>query len=193
MIEGAVRETLGTGSPRAYAAAMVGLWIDLDLTLARLDRLAGDADLLFEDRETLPALQYELHRAGEQLAGVAPPDGAVLVHDDLTEALAEARELTAEIAAAIDHNGLEAALTLVWEWRGALFRVRFARVRLERRRSAPGVPAPLPAPPARAPLAAACAVAIGSALVLVAALLGLWLLVAFTLTGTIAGSLLLRP
>jgi hypothetical protein len=193
MIEGAVRETLGTGSPRAYAAAMVGLWIDLDSTLARLDPLAADADLLFDDRDALPVLQYELHRAGELLAGLAPPDGEALVHEELTEALAEARELTAEITSALDHSGIDAALPLIWEWRGALFRVRFARVRLERRRSVPDVTAPVAAPPARAPLVAAVAVAVGSALVLVAALFGLWLLVAFTLTGTIAGSVLLRP
>jgi hypothetical protein len=36
-------------------------------------------------------------------------------------------------------------------------------------------------------------VAIGSALVLTAALLGLWLLVALMLAGTLAASLLLRP
>jgi hypothetical protein len=40
---------------------------------------------------------------------------------------------------------------------------------------------------------AALAVGVGSGLVLVAALLGLWVLVAFTLAGTVAGSVLLRP
>jgi UPF0716 family protein affecting phage T7 exclusion len=45
----------------------------------------------------------------------------------------------------------------------------------------------------RAPFLAALAVGVGSGLVLVAALLGLWVLVAFTLAGTVAGSVLLRP
>jgi hypothetical protein len=193
MIERAVRQTLGSGSPRAYAAAMADLWIDLHVTLARLDRLATDPDFLTDDRDTLPTLQYELHRAGELAAGLAPPEGAELVHEELTEALAEARELTAEIAAALEHAGLEAAAPLVWEWRGALFRVRFARVRLERRRPEPARDETVPPPPVRPSLLATGAVAVGSALVLVAALLGLWLLVAFTLTGTIAGSVLLRP
>ena len=56
-------------------------------------------------------------------------------------ALTEARELTAEMAEALAHGGLDAAAPLVWEWRGALFRVRFARRRLERPRS---VLAPVP-------------------------------------------------
>jgi hypothetical protein len=82
----------------------------------------------------------------------------------------------------------------VWEWRGVLFRVRFARVRLERPRSAPTATVEPSAPAiSRPPVLAAGAVTIGSALVLVAALLGLWLLVAFTLAGTFAGSVLLRP
>ena len=55
MIRPRVRQTLGTGSPRSYAAVMAGLWIDLELTLARLDVLAADAERLLEDRETLPA------------------------------------------------------------------------------------------------------------------------------------------
>ena len=46
MIGWPVRQTLGTGSPRSYAAAMAGLWIDLQLTLARLDTLAADPDLV---------------------------------------------------------------------------------------------------------------------------------------------------
>jgi hypothetical protein len=49
------------------------------------------------------------------------------------------------------------------------------------------------APPARRPILAAGAVAVGSTLVLVAALLGLWILVAVMLSGTVVGSVLLRP
>src|ERR1051325_276638 len=194
MIGWPVRQTLGTGSPRSYAAAMAGLWIDLQLTLARLDTLAADPDLLFHDRQALPCLQYELHCAAELASGLTPPQESALVHEEIAEALAEARELTAEISDALAHGSPEAAAPLIWEWRGALFRVRFARIRLERRPAAPPAAAqPDEQRSARAPVFAAGAVALGSALVLVAALLGLWLLVALTLTGTVAGSVLLRP
>jgi len=193
MIEPPVRQTLRTGSPRVYAAAMAGLWIDLQPTLARLDALAADADHLLDERETLPTLQYELHCAGELVSGLTPAHDAELVHAELAEALAEARELTAEVAEALTHGGLDAAAPLVWEWRGVLFRIRFARVRLERPRSAPGGAPHNELRSARPPILAAAAVATGSALVLVAALLGMWLLVALTLAGTIAGSILLRP
>lgn len=194
MIDPRVRQTVGTGSPRAYAASMAGLWIDLELTLARLDSFAADPERLVEDRETLPALQYELHCAAELVTGLTPPAEVALVHEELGESLAEARELTAEMAEAVAHGGLDAAAPLVWEWRGALFRVRFARRRLERPRS---VLVPMPeqgqSSGRRAPLFAGLAVGVGSALVLVAALLGLWVLVAFTLAGTVAASVLLRP
>ena len=194
MIDPRVRQTVGTGSPRAYAASMAGLWIDLELTLARLDLLAADPERLVEDRETLPALQYELHCAAELVTGLTPPTDVALVHEELGESLTEARELTAEIAEALAHGGLDAAAPLVWEWRGALFRVRFARRRLERPRS---VLVPVPeqgqSGGRHAPFLAALAVGVGSGLVLVAALLGLWVLVAFTLAGTVAGSVLLRP
>jgi hypothetical protein len=194
MIEPPVRQTLGTGTPRTYAAVLAGLWIDLELTLARLDMLAADGERLLEERETLPALQYELHCAAELASVLTPPPNAALVHEELAEALAEARELTAEVGEALAHGGLEAAAPLVWEWRGVLFRVRFARIRLERPQAAPAAALDAVSPSVeRPPVLAAAAVAIGSVLVLVAALLGLWLLVALTLTGTMAGSLLLRP
>jgi hypothetical protein len=173
---------------------MAGLWIDLELALARLDALAADDERLLDDQETLPALQYELHCASELVSALSAPQEAALVHEELAEALADARELTAETAEALAHGGLEAAAPLVWEWRGALFRIRFARIRLERPRAVPAaVPDPGSPPAARAPVVAAGAVAVGSTLVLVAALLGLWLLVALMLTGTVAGSVLLRP
>jgi hypothetical protein len=174
---------------------MAGLWIDLGSALGRLDGLAGDLDRLVEERELLPSLQYELHRASELVAGLTPPEGATLVHEELADALAEARETTAEIAEGLATSGLEAAAPLVWEWRGALFRVRFARLRLERPQPAAHVASAVRRPETHRaqPWLAAIAVAVGSALVLFAALLGLWLLVALTLAGTGAASLLLRP
>jgi hypothetical protein len=194
MIGRPVSQTLGSGSPRAYAASMAGLWIDLRSALNRLDALSANVDSLVDSSDRLPALQYELHCAAELVAGLTPPEGAELEHEELADALLDARELTAEIAEALAHGGPDAAAPLQWEWRGALFRVRYARLRLQRPRPLP------PAAPVSAPLAApslspvpAIAVAIGSGLVLLAALLGLWLLVAITLTATMAASLRLHP
>jgi hypothetical protein len=172
---------------------MADLWIDLEVTLARLDGLAADQERLLEDRNCLPGLQYELHRAAELVSGLAPPPGAEAVHEELAQALAEARELTAELSEALACGGTEAAAPLVWEWRGVLFRVRFARRRLERPKLQRPAEADAPAPTTGQHVLAATAVAVGSVLVLVAALLGMWLLVALTLTGTVAGSILLRP
>jgi hypothetical protein len=194
MIERPVRQTLSTGSPRVYAAAMGGLWLDLELTLARLDALAADQDRLLEDRNCLPGLQYDLHRAAELVNGLMPPPGGAAVHEEVAQALAEARELTAEVSEALACGGTEAAAPLLWEWRGVLFRVRFSRRRMERPRLQPApVPEPAPVGTVARQVVAATAVAVGSVLVLVAALLGLWLLVALTLTGTVVGSILLRP
>ena len=188
-----MRQTLGSGSPRAYAAAMAGLWIDLRSTLSRLDALAADPELTLE-ADALPALQYELHSAGELVVGLEPPADSEPLHRELGDALAEARDLTAEIADALQHGGPDAAVPLVWEWRGSLFRIRFARLRLERPRASTAVVTPVPAPqPRTPPPLTAGVVAVGSALVLLAALLGLWLLVGLTLAGTLAASVLLRP
>jgi hypothetical protein len=189
-----VRQTLGSGSPRSYAAVVAGLWIDLRAVLNELDALAADADLLLDERDALPALQYELHCAGEIVSGLTPPHSAELEHDELVDALADARELTSEISEALERGGAHAAAHLVWEWRGALFRVRFARLRLERRRPLPTAPPAAAAPrPQHPPAITIAAVAAGSALVLFAAFLGLWLLVALTLAGTLAASALLHP
>jgi hypothetical protein len=194
MIEGLVSQTLGSGSPRAYAASMAGLWIDLRSALNRLDTISANLDSLPDGRVELPALQYELHCAFELVTGLTPPEGAELEHEELADALLDARELTSEIAEALEHGGPDAAAPLLWEWRGGLFRVRYARLRLLRPRRRP-VPDALVAPPAAhvASRFPAIAIGLGSGLVLLAALLGLWLLVAITLTVTIAASLRLHP
>ena len=186
-----MKQTLGSGRPRAYAAAMAGLWFDLRPTLVALDGVAADPWLLDED--VLPPLQYELHCAAEAAAGLTPPDGAGVAHAELAQALADARDATAEVWEAFVAGGIDAVQRVVWEWRVALFRVRFARLRLD--------PAPsarshgrADATPARTPGSVTAGVIVaGSALVLTAALLGLWLLVALTLAVTMAASFRLRP
>lgn len=185
-----MKQTLGSGRPHAYAAAVAGLWFDLRPTLAALDGIAADPWLL--DDDVLPPLQYDLHCAAESAAGLTPPDGAGAAHAELARALADARDATAEVWEAHAAGGLDAVQRAVWEWRVALFRVRLARLRLD--------PAPsrfearADAPPARTPGSVTAGVIVtGSGLVLTAALLGLWLLVALTLVVTMAASFRLRP
>jgi hypothetical protein len=118
------------------------LWSGLARTLGSLDRLAAEPAQLEDDdvRATLARLQYRLHVASEHAYGLAPPTGVEPVHAELAAALAGARDATAELAEAFDEDGLDAAMLCVPEWRGALFRVRLARLRL----AAPVDATPLP-------------------------------------------------
>ena len=187
-----MRQTLGSSGPRAYAAAMGGLWLDVRPTLASLDALADDPVRL--DDDALPALQYELHCASEAAAGLTPPAETGPLHDELSSALAAARDATAEVGEALAVGGHDAVQPLVWEWRAALFRVRYARLRLTAAPAETAAAAVARPEPARTPgSVTASVVALGSGLVLAAALLGLWLLVALTLAGTVAASFFLRP
>jgi hypothetical protein len=124
-------------APRAgigerYATQMGELWSGLTRTLARLDELAADPKKLDEEQSlaALRRLQYALHAAGERVYGLAPPVGAEALHAELWAALAGARDATGEVVEAAEEEGAEAAGPLVHEWRGALFRVRLARLRL---------------------------------------------------------------
>jgi len=192
---GGLRPIVGSGARETYSSTMAGLWSGLGDTLRRLDEIAADPeDTLAPDEvvETLGSLQYSLHTAGELAAGLTPPADAEDVHAELAAALAEARDSTAEIAFAVELGGFEAAEPYIWEWRGALFRVRLARLRLE--------PPDLADPPAAAQAhAAERAVAarvllLGGALVLAGGvLLGLWLVAALGLTGFAAGAVSYRP
>jgi hypothetical protein len=123
-----VSQSTGTGGRHGYAIALADQWYALSRALRRLEEIAGDLD---EDAcGELPGLQYALHVAGERIAGLEPPPGAVGPHCELSEALVEARDATAEVSDAFVHGGVQAARPLVWEWRGALFSVRLARQRL---------------------------------------------------------------
>src|SRR5437763_5653210 len=110
---------------------MAGLWSGLARTLTRLEAVAADPEeRLDEALETLPPLQYALHRTGELVVGIDPPPGAEVAHAELAVALADARDATADVLDALESGGPELAAVLVHEWRGALFRVRLARHRL---------------------------------------------------------------
>ena len=109
---------------------MAGLWSGLSSTLRGLEALAADSRRLDEDAvEHLRALQYRLHWSSELLAGVEPPSGAREAHLELADALIGARDSTGEMAGALDAGGGAVETTLL-EWRGALFRVRLARMQL---------------------------------------------------------------
>lgn len=132
------------GTPEQYAEEIGVLWTGLSATLGRLDRFAADRERL-EDANAelaLRRLQYALHLASEHAFGVEPPRGAETAHTELSAALAAARDATAEVVETIADWGADAAYALLPEWRGALFRIRLARLRLalpaaERPREAP--------------------------------------------------------
>jgi hypothetical protein len=109
---------------------MAGFWSGLSGTLRALDGIAGDSHRLDGAGSALRALQYRLHWSSELLAGVSPPDEARAAHAELADALVDARDATGEVAEALELAGPEAAADLLFEWRGALFRVRLARLRL---------------------------------------------------------------
>jgi hypothetical protein len=180
----------GTGAARQYAGTMAGFWSGLSSTLHGLEALAADSRRLDEETvDALRLLQYRLHWSGEALAGVEPPPGAREGHEELAGALAEARDATGDIAEAIDLGGREGADELLLEWRGALFRVRLARMRLTSDDSDA-------TPPAEFPAAAAAATALtflGVAAFVAGAVLILWPLWAVGLGLVAGGYLAYRP
>ena len=186
-----MKQDVRTGDRQRYATKIAGLWRGLSEALDRLERIAADPVTRLGDPDELdglPRLQYTLHAASEIVAGIAPPAEAETSHAELAAALAAARDATAEVGEAVAYGGSEAAEPLVYEWRGALFRVRLARLRL--------VPAPEPAPasPGEVERAAARVVTltlVGAIAVCLGALLGEWPVAAAGLT-LIACALLRR-
>jgi hypothetical protein len=108
------------------------LWSELSRALDRLDRLAAEPERLEEDEAdaALARLRYSLHLAFEHAYGVDPPAGAESAHAELAAALESARDATAEVAEAAADAGSDGVRPLLHEWRGALFRLRLARLRL---------------------------------------------------------------
>jgi hypothetical protein len=111
---------------------MGDLWTGLARPLARLDGAAAEPEQLADDDaiDALRRLQYALHIARERAYGLHPPPGAETAHAELADALVCARDATAAVAEAVSIWGAEGVQPLLHEWRGALFRVRLARLRL---------------------------------------------------------------
>jgi hypothetical protein len=130
-----MERALRIGERRDYASAVADLWEGLGSGLARLERTA-DAPvetIAADGSEELQRLQYALHAGAELAHGITPPSGSETVHAELVAALAQARDATAEVVAALEEADRDLVERLVPEWRGALFRVRLARLRaLER-------------------------------------------------------------
>jgi hypothetical protein len=127
-----MERTVRTGERQAYATAVTGLWERVGAVLVRLERIAESPSSTAESEllDELPGLQYRLHSGAELALGIDPPVGAEAAHGDLVSALADARDATAEVAGALESHDSELVQSLLPEWRGSLFRVRLARLRV---------------------------------------------------------------
>jgi hypothetical protein len=139
MIPERMERTVRGGERQAYTAAVTDLWERVGTALTRLERVADSSseELVDQHAEELPGLQYSLHAGAELAVGIDAPDMAATLHAELVAALAEARDATADVSFALESGDPDAVQPLLLEWRGALFRVRLARLRaLERSRAA---------------------------------------------------------
>jgi hypothetical protein len=136
-----MERTVRGGERQAYTAAVTDLWERVGSALTRLERVAdsSSAELVEDHADELPGLQYALHSGAELAVGIDAPDMAATLHAELVAALAEARDATADVSSALESGDPDAVEPLLLEWRGALFRVRLARLRaLERSRALVG-------------------------------------------------------
>jgi hypothetical protein len=178
-----------------YALGLGQLWPDVSRALTRLEAIAGDPYAYAPDdvADQLTHLQYRLHVAAERILGLRPPLGAESVHAELAEALVCARDMTSEVTEAVADEGIEAFRFLLHEWRGALFRVRLARLRV----ATPVMtrPAPVVEEPAEIgrPLIAFL-LALGGALAFAGgATFGAWPIWAAGMLAVVGGMLAYRP
>ena len=151
-----MERTVRRNEPHGYAEAVSNLWERVGGALVRLERVAeSPAEAATDDfLGELPHLQYGLHAAAELAVGIDAPRGAEMLHEELVAALAEARDVTADVGRALEDGDPDLVEPLLPEWRGALFRVRRAPAghraddgpdRLRRRRGAQAPALPRPA------------------------------------------------
>lgn len=186
---------MSSGERQGYATELAGLWSDLSRTLRRLEQIAADPEQQLDaddGADELAQLRYSLHLAGERVYGLEPPPGAEGPHGELAAALEGARDATAEIAEAAESGGPEAVAWLVHEWRGALFRVRLARLRLAGGRPPRRLREDEPGRIA-APLVALALTACGATVFVAGATLAAWPLWAAGILAVVGGLLAYRP
>jgi hypothetical protein len=200
-----MERTVRKGEPRTYVEAVSSIWERVGTALVRLERVAeSPLELATDDfLDELPRLQYSLHAGAELALGIDPPRGAEALHEELVAALAEARDATAEAGHALEAGDEELVVSLLPEWRGALFRVRLARLRaLERTTIALGADSaseerrPARAPRDRAMISSlvATGLVLGGALLFTAgAVLAAWPVWAAGLALFAGGFILYRP
>jgi hypothetical protein len=177
-----------------YASQVGELWGELAQTLARLESIALHPELLDEDETAgaLRRLQYRLHLASESVLGLCPPAAAEHAHIELAEALAGARDATGDVAVAVDEHGSEGAEPILFEWRGALFRVRLARLRLTGEQP-PQTPGRAQLPRLEAPLTASALTIGGTAAFALGATIGPWPLWVVGMIAVCLSLVLYRP
>jgi hypothetical protein len=187
--------TAQTGTEEMYAEELGELWTDLRRTLTRLDGVAADPDRLDEGDGALllRRLQYALHVSFENVAGLTPPPGGETAHAELGAALAGARDATAEVAEAASLYGALGVEPLVHEWRGALFRVRLARLRLSPRRPTRAAATDEKGDGIARPLAAFLLALVGAVAFVGGAATGLWPVWAAGLLAVCGSVLAFRP
>jgi hypothetical protein len=189
-----VAPIIGTG--QRYAVELGELWPGVQWALGRLDTIAADPFAYDVDDlvEQLTRLQYRLHVGSEHVFGLDPPAGAETAHAELADSLACARDATAEVCETVDDEGLDGLRPLLHEWRGALFRVRLARLRLAAPAPAPADPVVEPEPYAIVrPVAAFLLALCGAVAFAGGATLGYWPIWAAGLLAVAAGMLTYRP
>jgi len=184
-----------TGTERSYAVAMSELWTGLARTLTRLEIVAAEPVTL-DDRgaeDALRRLQYALHLAAEHAYGLEPPPNAASAHAELADALVCARDATAEVAEAVSIWGADGVDPFLHEWRGALFRVRLARMRLAAAPAAKRAEEPSESRALAPPLLAFLLALTGALAFVAGATLALWPVWAVGLVAVCASVLCYRP
>jgi hypothetical protein len=184
-----------TGTGQQYAVALGELWPGVQRALSRLDAVAADPFAYGEDElvSLLCHLQYRLHVGSEHVYGLEPPDGAASAHAELADALACARDATAEVCEAVEEDGLDALRPLLPEWRGALFRVRLARLRLATPPQIHGVTDTRERAEFARPLTAFMLTLCGAVAFAGGATLGMWPVWAAGVLAVVGGMLAYRP
>jgi hypothetical protein len=184
-----------TQAGERYATQVGELWSGLSQTLVRLEGIALAPERLDDEEmvDVLQGLQYSLHTASESVLGLSPPADAEPAHSELAAALAGARDATGEVVEVVAASGSRGLDPMLYEWRGALFRVRLARLRL----TGPPPTAPArsgsPLPRLHAPSSATALTIGGTASFVLGATLELWPVWAAGLLAVCVSLLLYRP